>query len=264
MPIEVNARARGFVVVMVAAGVALLAAGDLLRGAPRLGVVLAVRAVWIAALLLLAVLVHRRGGPPTRAPAVAVALVSIGALAVLAWADEGTTGALVFLVASPLFIAVVVPDSRVAAVAAVASLAAVAGVAAALGRAPLEAIGLGARAAIAGAFACFGSALHERARRTEVALAVERARAVEALSAAGAKAAVAAHDMSGPLAAIKGNLSWLAEAVEGGRLHAEEAEAREALQDARAAAEALAVAVGRLREAGVGAKRTATGEEPIA
>lgn len=258
MSIQLDARARGFAVVAIAAIVSLFAAGDLLRGVPRPGLVLAARGAWVAVLLILGVVVLGRGERRARLAEGVAALVSIGALAILAWADGGSaTGSLAFLVTAPLFIAVILPDSRLAAWSSLASLAAVVTVAVALGRAPHESIALGARAAVAGAFAFFGSALHERARRAEIALALERARAVEALSVVGSEASVVAHDMSGPIAAIKGNLGWLAEAAEGGRLHAEEADVRDALRDARAAADALVAAVGKLRETAVDAKRAA-------
>jgi hypothetical protein len=64
--------------------------------------------------------------------------------------------------------------------------------------------------------------------------------------------AAVAHRMTSPLSALKANLEWLRDALEAGRLREagrDEAEAREVLNDAREAAEALRADVGRLRAA---------------
>jgi signal transduction histidine kinase len=73
-----------------------------------------------------------------------------------------------------------------------------------------------------------------------------------AAAVARATVAAVAHDMSNPLASLKSNLEWLRDALEAGRLDADQAEAREVLRDAREAAERLRVDVGQLRAAGRG------------
>ncbi len=127
---------------------------------------------------------------------------------------------------------------------------------------------LGIACGVAAGFAILGSVLEARARRAEVALVEERARAIRALAAselrraeaeplavAGARAAAAAHDMSGPLAAIRAGLEWLEEALRGGRLSATDDEAGEVVADARASSEALLRALGELRRASEAARR---------
>jgi signal transduction histidine kinase len=127
-----------------------------------------------------------------------------------------------------------------------------------------------------------GSVLQERARRTEIALAEERAHAMaalaaserrraeaEPLAAAGSRAVAAAHDMSGPIAAIRANLGWLDEALRDGRVSAADEELPAVVREARAAVEALVRALGDLRRASDVAKRTRapgerTAERPVA
>ena len=61
MSVHLDARARGLAVVAIAAVVSLFAAGDLLRGVPRPGLVLAARGAWVGVLLVLGVVVLGRG-----------------------------------------------------------------------------------------------------------------------------------------------------------------------------------------------------------
>ncbi|HET8542844.1 MAG TPA: hypothetical protein VFL83_23430 [Anaeromyxobacter sp.] len=260
---QVSTRAHAMGAVVAGGGVLLLGAADVQRGGPDLGVILAARAVSAGALLALAACILRARDRQLPLSASVAALASIGALAAIAWAERlSGTGAISYLVASPLLAALLVPDRRVATVAAAASLAGTVAVGAALGLPALDAAAVAVRSAFAGAFAIFGCVLQERARGAERALAEERARAVEALAAserrraeaeplaaAGSRAAAAAHHMSGPIAAIRANLDWLDDALRGGRLVAEDPETRAAVGDGRAAVDALVRALGELRRA---------------
>lgn len=261
---RVSTRAHAVAAVAAAAGVLLFGAGDVWQGAPHLGLVLAARATWAAALLALAAHVLRARDGQLPLPAAVAAVASVAALSALAWADGFSgTGPASYLVTAPLFVAILVPDPRVAAVGAAASVAGTLGVGAVLGLPAVEVALAAARSAIAGAFAVFGSALQARARRAEVALAAERARAMEALAAserrreeaeplvaAGSRASAAAHDMAGPIAALRANLDWLDAALSEGRLRPGDPELPAAVGDARAAVEALVRALGDLRRAG--------------
>jgi signal transduction histidine kinase len=280
---RVSTRAHAMGAVVAAGGVVLLGAGDVHRSVPHLDVVLAARAVWAGALLGLAAYILRARDRQLPLPAAIAALASIAALAAIAWADRVSgTGAVSYLVAAPLFVALIVPDPRVAAVGAVASLAGTVAVGATVGLPGADVATIALRSAFAGAFAIFGSVLQERGRRTEVALAEERARAMEALAAserrraeaeplavAGSRAAAAAHDMSGPIAAIRANLDWLDEALRDGRVRAADADVPAVLGDARQAVAALVRALSDLRRASDAGRRTTPvggrpSERPIA
>lgn len=266
---QVATRAHAMGAIVAAAGVLLLGAGDVYRGAPHLFLVLSARAIWAAALLLIAAHTLRGGGRPITVPAAIAVVASVAALAALVWADGFSgSGSAAYLVTAPLFVAILVPDARVAAVGAVASLAGTVAVGAAVGLPPARVAAVAIRSAFAGAFAIFGCLLQERARRSELGLAEERARAMEALAAserrraeaeplavAGSRAAAVAHDMSGSISALRVNLGWLDEALRDGRVAARDPETASVLHDARASAEALLRAVGDLRREALAARR---------
>jgi signal transduction histidine kinase len=266
---QVTTRAHAMGAVVAAAGVLALGAWDLHRGAPHLEVVLAARATWAAALLGLAAYALRARERQLPLPCAIAAVASVAALAALAWADGAAgTGSITYLVAAPLFVALFVPDPRVAAAGAAAALAGTVAVGAALDLPAAAIARVATRSAFAGAFAVFGSWVQDRSRRQELSLARERARAVEALAAserrrleteplaaAGSRAVRAAHDMSGPIAAIRSNLDWLDEALRSGRLSAADDEVSSAVEDGRAAVEALVRALQELRRAPDGAPR---------
>ncbi len=275
---QVSTRAHAIAAAVAAAGVLLVGALDVLRGAPHLGVVLGARAIWAAALLGIAAYILRARDRQLPLPAAVAAVASVGALTALAWTDGiSGTGSISYLITAPLFVVAIVPDPRVAAAGAVASLAGTLGVGAARGLGGVELATIAILSAFAGGFAIFGSVLQERARRTEVALAAERARAKEALAAserrraeaeplavAGSRAAAAAHDMAGPIAAICANLAWLEEALKDGRVSAADPEVPEVVGDARTAVEALVRALSDLRRASETAKRArAAGERTV-
>jgi signal transduction histidine kinase len=256
LPIETTARARSAAALAAAVLVAAFGAFDVARGAPSLALVLAARGVWFAALLVVSRLV-RDTGRRIVLPAMLAAGASIVALSALTYADGGAVGgSAMFLLAAPLFIAVLVPDELpVAIFAATASTLATMLVFAMLGWAPGDVAIATVRAAVAGGFAIFGTVLHARVRRVEASLAEElasseRLRALaEPLAAAGTKVGALAHDMSSPLATVKCNLEWLWEAVQDGRIRAAEDEVMEVLDDAREATDRLREGVGALRQA---------------
>jgi signal transduction histidine kinase len=253
LPIDTTARARSRIALFTAGLVAAFALFEAIRGVPELRVVLAARAVWIAALLAAARLVLAARGPWTRVLTLAAVVVSVAALFVLSLVQGDRFGSIAFLFAAPLFVGVLLPDARSAVwIAAVLSTAGVGASFLLRGAPPAEALMCALRAASAGAVAVFGAAVLERVRRHEVRLAEERARVadalarseqrraeVEPLAAAGSSAARVAHDMSNPLASIRVNLDWLHEAVQERRLAAEDAEIAEVLRETRECVERL-------------------------
>lgn len=266
---EATARERSRAALAAALLVAAFGVADLARGAPALALVLAARAVWIAALLAVSRALLRPGSGT--GAFVAAASSSVFALAALAWADRGGAGGpIVFLVTAPLFVAVFLPDRPApTALASVLAVVCAAGVASMHGRPPSEIALLTLRAAVAGGFATLCTALHARVRRAEAATVDELARVADALEASerqraeGDPIAVAttrvravAHDMSSPIATIACNLEWLRSAAREGRVHLDDAEALDVLDDARAAADRLRDRIGALREAAGRARAT--------
>ncbi len=256
LPIQTTARARSAAALAAAGFVAAFGALDLAHGSPDLLLQLSARLVWIAALVVASRLALREGRS-IALPAVLAAGCSVVALSVLAYADGCKAGgSAMFLLAAPLFVAVLLPDLvSVAIFTAAASAAGTGLVFALLGRSADDVAVATVRAVFAGAFAIFGTALQARVRRGEVGVAEKLAAseqlraAAEPLAAAATKAGVLAHDMSTPLATVKSNLEWLWEAAHDGRIRVDEPEIIAVLDDARAATDRLREGVGELRQA---------------
>lgn len=260
LPIEGTAGVRSRALVVTALLVAAFGVADVVRGAPALGLVVGVRVAWIAVLLAVSRDLPRPRalGGALAATAVATSVLALGALA---WAGGPGGESMIFLVTVPLFVAVLLPD-RVApaAFASALAVACVSAVAALHGRPIHEVAGLAIRAAIAGGFATLGPVLHARVRREEAATIDELARVAYALEVSerqraeaeplAAASTRAAHDMSSPIATIACNLEWLRSAAREGRVHLDDAEALDVLEDARAAADRLRDRVVTLRAAG--------------
>jgi signal transduction histidine kinase len=269
LPIDATARARSLAALVAAAFVGIFALAGVFLG-ERAPLVVGARVAWIVALVATSRVVLRARGRRQAVLMGAAALLSIAALYLLTVADGvAPGGSLTYLVAAPLFVAILLPDATaVTAVAGVASttLALLAGVQVAP---PGSAARIAIRAAAAAAFAVLTSRIQARIRRDERGLEEERARALDALRAsehrraetepfvrAGSQAGRLAHDMANPLAAVKCNLEWLRDAAEAGRLQTEEGEVLDVLAETQAAIEQLGARLGELRASVQDAART--------